>query len=514
MRILLTFAGARDPFNPDELIAGQTSEGPVLTLLTEERFDRAYIFGNEPFLVNARDLAREIRRRFPKTKTEIIELDLPDPTDYEAIFYDLNRHTRAILQKHTKNKPDYFIATASGTPQMQTVWFLLSQSGLLPSTLLKVTPRRFLRPGDRCVSEIKLSLAEFPKITPGQIDQLELASLRIQKEQLEAERESLFREVEAEGIVGKSRVIQEALMTLMRASPTDHPMLILGETGTGKELFARAAHRHSQRSSGPFVSVNCAAIPATLIESELFGHVKGTFTGAIADKKGKFELADGGTLFLDEIGDLSGETQAKLLRALQDGEIQKVGATDVIRVNVRVVAATNKDLKKKVADGSFRDDLYYRLHVIPLYLAALREHREDIPLLIEHFLSRLPPQQRGRKKLSKKALRILTDYGWPGNVRELKSVIERMVVLSEGNVITEHDIPQEILRGTNASGANTLEVTLPPDGLDLNAHLEKLESAFYRKAIQLKDGNQAGAARLLRIQPHTFRKRAREKFGL
>lgn len=306
MRILLTFAGARDPFSPDALIEGHMRDGPVLALLKEESFDRIYLFTDGRLLGHALELEHEIKRRYRLTKISIIELDLTDPTDYEAIFYHLNHHSRAIQARHAHKAPYYFISTASGTPQMQTVWFLLARSGLLPARLLKVTDPRFLPAGERSVSEIRLSLAEFPTVNPGEIDSLELTSLRIQREQWEAEREALFKEVEAEGIIGTSRGIQAALSTLLKAAPTNHPVLILGETGTGKELFARAIHRRSKRAQKPYISINCAAIPDTLLESELFGHERGAYTGATSTTRGKFELAHTGTLFLDEVGDLSG----------------------------------------------------------------------------------------------------------------------------------------------------------------------------------------------------------------
>lgn len=509
MKILFTFAGARDPFNKDGVLADQPTDGPVLSLLGEDHFDRIYIFTDANFLGNAQELAALAKQRHT-TKVEIVEVELPDPTDYEAIFYRLNSRGRQILEKHAGDRPEYFIAIASGTPQMQTVWFLLAQSGVIPATLLKVTPRRFLRPGERAVVPIRLSLSEFPKVTPGEIDHLELASLKIQNETLEAERAALFEAIEAEGIIGKSKAIKDALTTLMKVAPTDYPVLLLGERGTGKELFAQAIHQRSKRAAKPFFSVNCPALPGTLVESELFGYEKDAFTGATSARKGKFELAEGGTLFLDEVADLALEAQGKLLRALQNGEIQKLGSARILQVNVRIVAATNKDLQKLSEDGGFRPDVYDRLNVIPIRLPSLRERREDIPPLIEHFVRRA----YGRKRLSKKTLRSLTDYSWPGNIRELKNVIERMAVLSEGDVITESDIPSEIAAGTKAGTGNDIDVALPPGGLDLTAYIERLETAYFKKAIELKGGNHAAAARFLNLEPHTFRKRARDKFRL
>lgn len=248
-------------------------------------------------------------------------------------------------------------------------------------------------------------------------------------------------------MVGASAALQKIYGLIRKTAPSQGRVLITGENGTGKELVARALHQHSKRSKGPFIKVNCAAIPTELIESELFGHEKGSFTGATQRRKGKFELAHCGTIFLDEIGDMSLSAQAKVLRALQENEIERVGGQTSIKVDVRVVAATNKNLDQEIKEQRFREDLFYRLNVVPIELPALRQHKEDIPALIQHFIS-LACHQNGRRKLEveNEAVSLLMQYPWSGNVRELKNVVERLVILAEQDVISQNDV-QECLPG-------------------------------------------------------------------
>jgi len=246
-------------------------------------------------------------------------------------------------------------------------------------------------------------------------------------------------------LVGGSRAMKELEEAISRAAPTNSTVLVMGESGTGKELVAHAIHKNSKRAKEPFVQVNCAAIPEELIESELFGHEKGSFTGAIDRQTGKFVEANKGTIFLDEIADMSLKTQAKVLRVLQDGELQPVGSNKVTRVDVRVIAATNKNLADEMKTGRFREDLYYRLNVVPLRTPPLRERRDDIPLLIEHFARRLAEEQGLRlKAFAAEAMERLKRYGWPGNVRELKNTVERLLIMSGGPEITLRDLPEEI----------------------------------------------------------------------
>lgn len=248
-----------------------------------------------------------------------------------------------------------------------------------------------------------------------------------------------------EGIVGTADVMRDVFKLIGQVAPSDATVMITGESGTGKELVARCIYRHSLRSEGPFIAVNCAAIPENLIESELFGHEKGSFTGATNQKKGRFELADRGTIFLDEIGDMTLSTQTKVLRVLQEGEIQRVGGTDTIKIDVRLVAATNKNLEEMVKDKEFREDLYYRLNVFRLRLPALRERIEDIPLIANFLLQKLALKSKGNAKhLSQDVLNLLMSHDWPGNVRELENTIQHSVVLAQGDIILPNDLPSEV----------------------------------------------------------------------
>jgi two-component system nitrogen regulation response regulator NtrX len=285
---------------------------------------------------------------------------------------------------------------------------------------------------------------------------LERARLAQENQEL---RQALLGESE---IVGESPVMAKLKEQIEIAAPTDGWVLITGENGTGKELVARWVHVRSKRTNGPFVAVNCAAIPEELIESELFGHEKGAFTGAIQRKRGRFEMADGGTIFLDEIGDMSLMTQAKILRILQEHRFERVGGTETLEVNVRVIAATNKDLQVEMSNGRFREDLFYRLNVIPFHVPALRDRREDIPVLAERFLGRYAAESgRPARTITPKAMARLREYNWPGNVRELQNLIERLVLMTPGDVIDVGDLPAQISaperdKGLRAGGIDTL----------------------------------------------------------
>ncbi len=314
-----------------------------------------------------------------------------------------------------------------------------------------------------------------------------------------------------ENIVGHSKVLLRVLEMASRVAHRDSTVLVRGETGTGKELLARAIHHNSRRSARPFVTINCGAIPRELMESELFGHTRGSFTGAVASRPGKIELANGGTLFLDEVGELTLEMQVKLLRLLQHGELDKVGASSPVVVDVRVIAATNRNLQAMIEDGTFREDLYYRLAVVPLELPPLRERRGDIPELAQHLFRKLQTRH-GVEQLSmhRSVISHLQAYRWPGNVRELENVIERMVVLSASDQISTSDLPDEILSASSTSAARGLcAVELPEDGISLEA----VERELLLQALERSNWNQTQAARLLDLSRRTLIYRM-EKHGL
>jgi DNA-binding NtrC family response regulator len=299
------------------------------------------------------------------------------------------------------------------------------------------------------------------------------------------------------GIVGNSAAIRAVLDVILLAAPTDATVLIEGETGTGKELVAQALHRLSRRAKGPLVAVNCAALPENLLESELFGHVKGAFTGASESRIGRFRQAEGGTLFLDEIGEMPVGVQAKLLRTLQQNEVQPVGADKAVKVDARVIAATNRDLEKAVADGKFRADLYYRLNVVPLELPPLRDRPEDIPTLAAHFL-------RGKnRRLSPQALEALQRHSWPGNVRELQNLLERLAVLRPEGELQLMDLPVEI-RSVPATAEAVVSKSLPPEGVDLYAVLAEVEDRLIHEALDRAQGNRNQAAQYLGLNRTTL----------
>lgn len=339
---------------------------------------------------------------------------------------------------------------------------------------------------------------------PVQIEELRITVSRALehlelREEVRHLRSSLDKKFGFENILGRSNVLLSVLDMASRAAQTCSTVLVHGETGTGKELLAKAIHFNSPRKEKPFITINCGAIPKDLLESELFGHVKGSFTGAVAHKRGKAEAADGGTLFLDEIGELPPELQVKLLRLLQQGEIEKVGATETAHVDVRIIAATNRNLQAMVEDGAFRDDLYYRLAVIPLELPPLRERPDDIQELVEYFFVRAK-EKHGRQDLAlpPALLSYFCAYRWPGNVRELENVLERLVVLSRGPDISLNDLP-EVLRRERPT-LEVLHLDLPPQGISLEA----VEKELILRALQKSDWNQTQAARYLDLSRKTL----------
>lgn len=321
-------------------------------------------------------------------------------------------------------------------------------------------------------------------------------------------RSSLDQKYGFENIIGRSGALLYVLDTAARAATADSTVLIRGETGTGKELLAKAIHFNSGRKDQPFVTINCGAIPRELLESELFGHVKGSFTGALAHKKGKIEMADQGTVLLDEIGEVPPELQVKLLRLIQEREIEKIGGTHPIKVDVRIIAATHRNLPAMIEDGSFREDLYYRLAVIPLELPPLRERPEDIPELVQHFFA-VGKQKHARPDLALPAYLVpyFCSYRWPGNVRELENIIERLIVLTRGNEITLNDLPDFLRRERPA--LDQLQLDLPPDGISLEA----VEKELIFRALKKFDWNQSQAARYLDISRKTLIYRM-EKYGM
>jgi two-component system, NtrC family, response regulator PilR len=328
-----------------------------------------------------------------------------------------------------------------------------------------------------------------------------LENRRLREENTYLRRE--FKKVHGMGnLIGKSKKMQELFKMIEVVSATNSTVLITGESGTGKELVAKAIHLNSPRAEDAFVSVNCGAFTETLLESELFGYMRGAFTGATANKKGLFEVADKGTLFLDEIGDTSLAMQVKLLRVLQERTIRRVGGTEEIPVDVRIIAATNRDLSDMVAESQFREDLFYRISVIPLELPPLRHRRDDIPLLADYFLGRLNSSMAKRiDRLSDEALKKIESYDWPGNVRELENAMERAFILETSTELSAQHLPESVATNSRMRAL----MNFPDEGLDLESYVETLQKGFLEEALRRSDGVQVKAAELLRMSYRSFR---------
>ncbi|MGB8128512.1 MAG: sigma-54 dependent transcriptional regulator [Candidatus Angelobacter sp.] len=317
-------------------------------------------------------------------------------------------------------------------------------------------------------------------------------------------KEALGKRYHFQNIVGRGKKMQEVLALVERVAPTNSTVLIGGESGVGKDLIARAIHQNSRRASGPFIKINSTAIPDTLFESELFGFERGAFTGALASKPGKFELADKGTLFLDEIGDVPAAIQVKLLRVLQEREFERLGGTKTLKVDIRMIAATNRDLRAALEEGTFREDLYYRLNVVPIDIPPLREHKEDIPDLVNHFLARFAADsEKEIERITPAALDALMEYHWPGNIRQLENSVERAVALSTGPMIDEKDIHLDTRQSKPGNTASSAVGQFLPEGMTL----EQWEDNMIREALRRANGNKSQAARLLGLSRNALRYR-------
>jgi two-component system, NtrC family, response regulator PilR len=354
-----------------------------------------------------------------------------------------------------------------------------------------------------------MKLGAYDYVTkPFKLDELKLTVANaLERRRLQEENQALKRQLRRErgfeNFVGHSAKMLDVFETIRKTADSGSTVMITGESGTGKELVAQALHWESARHNGPFISVNCGAVPETLMESELFGHVKGAFTGAVSNTEGLFAAADGGTLFLDEITEIPQTVQVKLLRAVQERQIRRVGDTRDVKIDVRLIAASNRDLGKAVADGVLREDLFYRLNVIPIHLPALRDRREDIPLLVAHFIKKLAPEVgREVRGVTAEAVVVLEQYHWPGNIRELENVVERALVLGSSDMLAVDALPASVRQPRDRED---LPVELPTDGIDLEATLDRIERRYIQLALDRVGGVQTRAAELLRVSFRQFR---------
>ena len=362
-----------------------------------------------------------------------------------------------------------------------------------------------------------MKLGAYDYVTkPFKLDELRLTIANaLERKRLQDENRELKRQLRREhgfdGFIGKSSRMLEVFETIRKTADSGSTVMITGESGTGKELVARAVHQESGRRNGPFVSVNCGAIPETLMESELFGHVKGAFTGAVASTEGLFAAADGGTLFLDEITEIPQTVQVKLLRAIQEREIRRVGDTRDVKVDARLIAASNRDLQKAVSDGVLREDLYYRLNVIPIHMPPLRERVEDIPLLIAHFIARITKDVgKSVRGISPESLAVLERYHWPGNIRELENIVERAIVLGSSEILSPESLPAHLRAPRDEQVVN---VEIPAGGMDLEETLARIENRYIRLALERSGWLQVRAAELLGLSFRQFRYKL-QKHGL
>ncbi len=509
MDILLTFTGNHDPY-AFGVLEGDELPGPVLTVLGHRAFDRVVLFGTPGMRESAEHTCEALETRFPHIAVDLRDVPLADPTDYRAILavmrLELDKLRRAFP------KASFFVSVASGTPQIHACWLVLLNETPFPVRLLQARPPRFVTDDVPPVMELDPeSLFQMGKGVPPRAESVarrERPPARSRRqggaEDVSRPSDSALHTARAKlGIVGDHPQMIEVLERTRIAAASTLTVLISGETGTGKELLARLIHMLSDRVTAPFVPLNCGAIPKDLAESTLFGHIKGAFTGAVRDQEGRFATADNGTLFLDEVGELPLDVQVKLLRVLEDGLVQPIGARKAKKVNVRIVAASNRDLRERAAKREFREDLYYRLASVELRIPALRERPSDIPRIALHLLDGINQQLRTPKQLSRGALRKLQQHSWPGNVRDLHNVLSQSCLFSKGDVIDAGDV----VFSRDPSLKTTLQTfPLPHEGFCVKSFLEEARKRFFVQALEFTGGNKSKAARLLGISPQAVQK--------
>jgi len=491
MNVLLSFVGFHDPFSQG-LVGEQSQPGPILSLLEAREFDKFVLFSTPNTEKQTNETLAALASRHAPVETERRDIPLTDPTNYEEILKGLRQHLREIQAELSAAR--FFIGVNSGTPQMHASWVLLTASGEIPAHLLSTRPPRFVDKNTPLVSEVDVTSPLFPVVRRGP---------GIPDEVPTSEFPDLKTAVRETGLVADHPSMAGPLKAIGALADSDVPILLLGETGTGKEMFARLVRRLSKRPVERFVAVNCAALPENLVESILFGHKRGAFTGAVSDQDGKFVLADGGTLFLDEFGELPLPVQAKLLRVLQDGVVEPVGARRGQKVNARIVAATNRDLRKAIKKGDFREDLYYRLEVGRVDIPPLRDRRSDIPKIALHVLDQVNRSLRHPKRLTVEALSRLERHDWLGNVRDLENAIERSARLSRVHVLDADDlrISEPI------AGRDDLEgLPEPHEGFSLEGFIGGARKQLMLRALEIAGGNQSEAARLLGVSPRAVHK--------
>lgn len=495
-KALVSFNGDRDPHSVSQ--SGALLEGPILTILKARNdFDKIILFSSR-LREKAEETRKIIGERWPRVHVSVHELDIPNPTSYARILKAL----RDCLPELCTPDPstEYYVCVSPGTPQMHACWLLLTASGEFPAKILQVVDPRHLEPGQDPVLEIHPRGPEFPDVIP-----------RVRMEEVpEVSPAEMEKAIRNAGIVGRDPVFVKALEEAGRVAQYDRtPILILGETGTGKELFAKYIQNIGKRRGEAYITVNCAAFPENLIESELFGYVKDAFTGANQDREGKFHAANHGTLFLDEIGDMSLSAQAKVLRALENGEITRVGAVTAEKVDVQIIAATNKDIHEARREKAFREDLYRRLSVMVIPLPSLAERKGDIPLLAQELLRQCTEAYKKNAVFSQSTLTFLQSLPWPGNIRELRNVIKLSVILARQETIE----PADLRFDQSVCAAAAPWIPEPREGFSLEDYLKEIRAATMDRALEIAAGNQTLAAKLLGLSSQAVSQYVTKKRG-
>jgi transcriptional regulator with AAA-type ATPase domain len=493
MGTLLTFTGFHDPYSVG-LVGEELQAGPILSLVGARTFERVILFSTPTTSEQTEQTKDALTERHPDLDVKVLDARLSDPTDYSAIMRELRRHSAGILKKRPHD--DYYISVASGTPQMHACWVLLTTGGEIPARILHVRPPRYVTRSSPLVSEVDLTGDDFPDVCAAIVREPAPAIGLYDHVGLDDTLAEL-------GIVGEHPSYIKALKMAAVVAEHNTPALIQGETGTGKELIAQLIHRMSGRDRDCFVPVNCGAMPENLIESLLFGHVKGAFTGADSYQMGKFEQADGGTLFLDEIGELPVELQPRLLRVLEDGIIEPLGAKKSKKVDVRVVAATNRDLEAAIEDNAFREDLYYRISFSVIQLPALRERPSDIPLLALHILDKLNRSIKRSKRLAPDALARLQKHKWRGNVRDLENVLGRSMLMASQDLLSADDL---LIDEPKRKKDPLASLPDPREGFELDTYIKSVRKQMMLRALELAHGSQSKAAKLLGLSPQAVHK--------
>ncbi len=515
---LFAFADLKDPYTAGD-IAGEMMPGPVLSILAARPFTDLFLFHTPHTEENAAATAGEVRERHPECRVELISLQVSDPKDYSAIMGALGRQVRRL--RTMMPGADHSVCVSSGTAEMRAAWFLLHAAGVLPARLLQVGSPAEPLFGSAAVREVSLDGGDWsvlrdlvmpldyfegaaaPAARPSEYDAYSGDTpeyCRAPRPEPDPELEPALQELNFHIYSAKMRLLAEKAAVVAAA---DEATLIQGETGTGKELVARLVHRLSPRRHQKMVTVNCAAIPQELAESHLFGHVRGAFTGAVGDREGVFQAADRGTLFLDEIGELSPACQAKILRAVQFGEFERVGSAKTVRADVRLIAATHRRLAEEVGKGSFRHDLYQRLNILSLEIPPLRERQGEIVQLALALLKSINARRRQPAQISKEGLRRLELHRWPGNVRELDTALRRSVAYAAGPVLRAEDIQIDTSMGDKDPLAALPE---PAADFKLEQFLDQVRSHLIRRALEKAGGNQTAAAALLGISKQAVSK--------